>query len=207
MAKINKYINKNCHLGDLIATFSWIIQNYNEYNFTIEPSKKLNWFRNVASCFKELNGKEQILINEGEFDERIHTNKLVTDFKKIYAHKYSDAITTWVGGSDNICYAFESNFKREDKTPDWITEAEDYIKSKNGINVGFPMPFYETIKKLSTCKYLISVDTGIPHLARTVKCPMILIEHNYSLNRAFPKTFCNYEKAVRIEDIKTILER
>jgi hypothetical protein len=104
--------------------------------------------------------------------------------------------------SKKICYSFDANYEKDKKTPPDIEESikikeiDEYQK----VRVGLPMDLYQVVKELSECEFLVTLDNGIAHVARSVGCPIILVQHTFSVARGFPPGSCEYNLSAGTQD-------
>jgi len=81
------------------------------------------------------------------------------------------------------------------KAPPDVMSILTAFPDKKFIKLGLPLSIENIVEHLSTCTLLVSIDNGIGHIARSVGCPHVLIEHEWDVERGFPVNQSNYHKA------------
>lgn len=148
------------------------------------------------------------LINSIEINSK-PGGRRAEDREQTYKCKYFETKKKWsITDRKVICYSFDASWKANLKIPPDISNIlhDADLKDYKFIKVGLPRTIEDIIDLLSICDVLVTVDNGIAHLARSVKCPTIIVEHKWGLDRGFPRGSCEYIKGEGTEGTLTKLK-
>ena len=100
----------------------------------------------------------------------------------VFCHEYLPTKQRWSAGIDRvICIQLDGRWQSELKNPN-PAEKERLVAglATAGFTVkpiGQPMSLAECVDALATCACFIGVDSGMMHVANSVRCPRILIRN------------------------------
>ena len=189
------FINKDKHLGDLWATLSYCVVNDAEIVIDDKCDKdRINFIKNLLYNFYN---SENIKVEVGKKEEG---TERIRNHSKMFAHPYRMTKLLYENFTNKICYAFTANWKKEEKIPPWISQLEEKLKSIDAINIIKPMDINEAIGHLTACKFFITVDSGLAHIARSVGCPLYIIKYKLDITRPYPKEFCDHTVIETLEE-------
>lgn len=99
-----------------------------------------------------------------------------------YQHQYLPTKRCWsLTDERTICIQLNGQWKGHLKNPS-IAEKMRLIDTLNSVGfsireIGLPMRLAECVDALSRCYCFIGVDSGIMHVANSVRCPRILVRN------------------------------
>lgn len=177
------------HLGDCWCYLNFLIHNNPSSKIIcVSPNpERVEWYKRLYDLIDT--NVEIIFEVSPEYDQRYQKSDLLPKcFYSSTKKKYNQG--------QYIAYSFDANWIPDKKVPPNIEEYLDskIIKNLNTIKCGLPQTIEEVVSTLSNCLFYIGVDNGVSHVARSVKCPVILIEHNHPLESGFPSKYCSYAK-------------
>jgi hypothetical protein len=106
-----------------------------------------------------------------------------------------------------ITYTRDANWMPDQKlNPEWNT-LWDSIKTLQWIEVNKNTGGNLQCQKLiAESDLFIGVDNGVSHLAKSIGTPMILLEYELGLERAFPSSVVQYTKAKTNEEVVSLIQ-
>jgi len=195
--KTTVYCFKVRHLGDNWARLNFNILNVKS-NVIIKMKKnnEINYYENLLSLLDLSEWPWSIRI--AKWNENIQINKKTIDNTSVYKKKYFPTKIKWSKDkmTNTIGYSFEANFLKHEKIPPWlnILILKTLFPNLVFIKLGLPMSLSTIITILSSCKCYIGIDNGITHVARSVGCPIGIIEHIYNVEIGHPSDIVSYKK-------------
>lgn len=108
----------------------------------------------------------------------------------------------WEGGN-LIAYSTGCRYRRKFKTPPWISEMTETLKSIGAIDVGLPMSLTEAVDVMSKCKFYIGVPNGLTHICESLECPTHIVIHNFGFEGLVPDL--KYGKIHSIQELNNLL--
>ena len=215
-------VSQPSHLGDIWANINFCIRkaNVKKITFTSKDKKKLDFVKRVVNLLN-IKGKNIYFENkscENGFRDVFRGKIPQWDRDKIaYACKYYPVKKNKKKRDEKkICFSFEGGnknaicgrwMKKEGfsklpkNTNTILTEFEGF----NFVKMGLPMEIEEIAEHLSSCLLYVGIDNGITHIARSVGCKILILQHEWPVEHAFPLGVSNYVKCNSVnEAIKNI---
>lgn len=194
------FLLHNGHLGDCWCYINYLLnENKDSEIKCVSPNlDRVNFYKSIYDL---LETDVKIIFEQSNTYDVSHGKK------GYLAHcQYKNTKIKYSKGS-HIAYSFDASYMIKEKIPENINEFLQFEEIKNipKIRCGLPMSLEDNVKILSNCIFYIGVDNGISHVARSVGCPMLLIEHRWDLEKAFPSNHCVYKKCNGIENTKKII--
>jgi len=200
----------NMHFGDTWCNINYLItlSHHLGIHTLVHPGTDLNrrmfnYFSEGTLTFIEFTSKKPThYFDQDRAIEHLEAILKLPYHHTKYPHKRERSI---------IAYAFDANFERENKRPPYVdhiipTLQNDY-RDISFVELGVTIGLDSTMSHLANDIGIICVDSGVAHLARSVGTPMIMIQHNWPLERGFPNSVCKYKTAHQMSDINDEVER
>jgi hypothetical protein len=102
--------------------------------------------------------------------------------RRCFQHEYLPTRARWVpGGERVVCVQVDGRWKAELKNPS-AAERDRLLAGLQDAGcvvreIGQPLTLAESIGALASCHCFIGVDSGMMHVANSVRCPRILIRN------------------------------
>lgn len=182
------------HFGDQVA-FLNLLKSLNPSRFLLNTGSWDEALKMALLFFDE----EVLTTMPGTCNFRGTTEYLTEVYKNRY-HKIRREGSSSPNKRDIITYSFDSNYARDDKTPPYLSELLEHLRTvADVVQVGGHLGVCETANLIDSSRLFVGVDNGVSQLCRCTGTAHILIEHHHDVERAFPRDFHDYFKANSLE--------
>ena len=181
------------HLGDMWALTSFILQTGLTAQVTCHSEDIAQKLRRIASLFDAKSDHVEFTVGDRKPG---HFAPWSDDCSVFYGKRYLSTRRRWQARSGGrpslICFNFGAQWMVADKVPPYVAEvASELERRHNGECIGLPVTLEAAVDRLAECDLFLSVDSGLAHVARSVGCPVAIIEHKHNVFRAFPRDACD----------------
>lgn len=189
------------HFGDQI-TFINVVKNLNLPSYQINPTNDHG--RELCSYFFQA-----CQITDLPATHHFHSPPdTMTDSYNCIYHKIDGEWKT--NTKRYISYSFDAQFNTKEKIPPYLDEllleCSSLFPQYEVVKLGKHIGLKNTIKYLSESAVAVTIDNGIAHLVRCTSIPHIIIEHEWSLERGFPRScYSSYHKCKSQESVIEII--
>ena len=195
LESIKTYKLHSGHLGDCWSYMNFLLYKNPQgvIRCTSPNPDRVEFYKRIYNL---LNSDTKVIFEVGsDYDYSYSKSKQMVEFKFL-----STKIKYRAG--NYICYSFDANWIVDKKIPQNVDEI---LKHKSfcdiqKIKCSLPLSIEDDVYLLANCKLYVGVDNGISHIAKSVGCPMLLIEHIHPLEDGFPSKYNNYIKAIGVND-------
>jgi Glycosyltransferase family 9 (heptosyltransferase) len=182
------------HLGDLWALSSFILE-------TGLPAQVACHHQDIAATMLKILGSfdtdaRLVTVAVGERMPGSFSPD-ADDYSVLYARRYLRTRRRWCKErntrASTLCYNVDAAWRAADKIPPYVDDLTEVLRRQfNAAPIGLPMAIDAAVEHLAQCDLFLSVDSGLAHVARSVGCPLVLIEYRHSLARGFPPACCEF---------------
>jgi hypothetical protein len=171
------YTLRKLKLGDTWAAVSWLLQQREAV--LSEKTRSRGPSRSVRSLITEI---ADLLATEERISFAAGNDGEPLPEMECYQHEYLPTKRCWTGGAGRVvCLQLDGRWQSRRKNPKpeetarliARLEAAGFVVQR----LGQPMRLAECAEALATCYCFIGVDSGMMHVAHSVRCPRILIRN------------------------------